>query len=93
MSLNLSLMVFNLTARQWRKILKWFLRCYSINLVVGEKKLSKYKILKTLNLVRKTMVKDLPDIFEGVVEIDETYLGGQKKNKGKEHYLRLLFSE
>ena len=29
------------------------------------------------------MVKDVPKTFSGVVEVDETYLGGQKKNKNK----------
>lgn len=29
------------------------------------------------------MKKDVPDIFEGEIEIDETYLGGQKENKNK----------
>ena len=29
------------------------------------------------------MTKDVPEIFSGTVEVDETYLGGQWKNKRK----------
>ena len=31
----------------------------------------------------------LPDIFGGIIEVDETYLGGQMKNKRKEIKLKL----
>jgi hypothetical protein len=34
-------------------------------------------------MVRRTMVKDIPNVFSGTVEVDETYLGGQWKNKKK----------
>ena len=73
----------NLTRYQWKALLKWFLRCQSANVVSEETGLSKYKVLKALNLVRRRMVRDIPEIFEGIVEVDETYLGGQKKNKRK----------
>jgi hypothetical protein len=34
------------------------------------------------------MSKDIPDIFDGPIELDETYIGGQRKNK-KLHIRRL----
>lgn len=73
----------NLTKYQWKALLKWFLRCQSANVICEETGLSKYKVLKVLGLVRQAMARDIPEIFEGTVEIDETYLGGQKKNKRK----------
>jgi len=73
----------SLTKYQWKALLKWFLRCQSANVICEETGLSKYKVLKVLNLVRQGMAKDIPEIFEGIVEVDETYLGGQKKNKRK----------
>ena len=27
------------------------------------------------------MTKDVPEVFSGIVEVDETYLGGQMKNR------------
>jgi len=33
--------------------------------------------------VRKALILDVPDIFSGTVEVDETYMGGQWKNKKK----------
>jgi len=40
-------------------------------------------VLRALILVREAMVRDIPPVFEGIVEIDETYLGGSWKNKRK----------
>jgi len=37
------------------------------------------------------MVKDIPETFDGIVEVDETYLGGQKKNKNKTQLKREAF--
>lgn len=34
------------------------------------------------------MLQDIPEVFEGMVEVDETYLGGQKKNKRKSQLLK-----
>jgi transposase-like protein len=35
------------------------------------------------------MSNDIPEVFSGVVEIDETYLGGQMKNKRQKERLKL----
>lgn len=73
----------NLTVYQWKSLLRWFLRCQSVNVISEETGISKYKILRALALVRRVMLKDIPEDFSGTVEVDETYLGGQKKNKRK----------
>ena len=38
-------------------------------------------VLKILSLLRFAITQDVPNVFEGTVEVDETYLGGQWKNK------------
>jgi len=37
-------------------------------------------LLKILTLLRVAMTQDIPDVFDGTVEVDDTYLGGQWKN-------------
>jgi len=44
----------NLKIREWKKLFKWFLRCQSINEIKEETKISEYKILKALNIVKKS---------------------------------------
>jgi transposase len=39
------------------------------------------QILRALLRVRQVMALDVPEVFKGIVEVDETYLGGQWKNK------------
>lgn len=85
----------NLTVYQLKALLKWFLRCQSVNVIFEETGISRYKILKALNLIRQVMAKDIPEEFEGIVEVDETYLGGQRKNKSKSQLKReeLIFGQ
>ena len=54
---------------------------YSTNIILSRVDISKYNLLKILTLLRGAIVQDIPDVFEGTVEVDETYLGGQWKNK------------
>ena len=46
-------------------------------MIIEQTRLSKYKVLKCGEAVRANMVRDIPEVFEGIVEVDETYPGGQ----------------
>jgi transposase-like protein len=37
--------------------------------------------MRAIKKIRLVIIKDVPEIFSGTVEEDETYLGGQWKNK------------
>ncbi|MGA2912009.1 MAG: transposase [Methanoregula sp.] len=39
--------------------------------------------MRALTVVKRALTKDVPEIFSGIVEVDETYLVGQWKNKRK----------
>lgn len=64
-----------------KQIISEFVLEHSTNIILARVKISKYKLLKTLTLLRIAMTKDVPKIFSGIVEVDETYLGGQMKNR------------
>ncbi len=63
--------------------MKWFLISGRIKIIEEETGLSEYKVLKCCALTRREMSKDIPEVLEGVVEVDETYIGGQWKNNNK----------
>ncbi|MCL5011242.1 MAG: IS1595 family transposase [Patescibacteria group bacterium] len=54
---------------------------HSTDTILARVEISKYKLLKILTLLRIAMAKEVPDVFSGIVEVDETYLGGQMKNR------------
>lgn len=72
-----------LSKNQWKKILFWFVLGHSLRTITKQTKISHYSVEKAVAVARKIMIKDIPGIFSGTVEVDETYLGGQKKNKTK----------
>ena len=64
-----------------RQVVQEFLLEHSTNIILIRVDISKYMLLKILTLLRVAMTQDLPEVFDGTVEVDETYLGGQWKNK------------
>jgi transposase len=73
----------HLSVAEWKKLLRWFLLGLSSEVIAREANLGKGRVLRALIPVREAMVRDIPPVFEGIVEIDETCLGGSWKNKRK----------
>ena len=76
-------MPLRLTKTQWQKILRYFILGLSSNKIASETGTDKRRILRVLNTTREDMIRDIPEVIEGAVEVDETYIGGQWKNKRK----------
>jgi len=74
--------LFRISKAKLRKVVQEFLLEHSTNIILSRVDISKYMLLKILTLLRVAMTQDLPEVFDGTVEVDETYLGGQWKNNG-----------
>lgn len=66
---------------EWKRLLRWFSLGQSSAGIAREAHLGKEQVLRALAVVRQAMACDIPPVFEGIVEVDETYLGGSWKNK------------
>lgn len=69
------------TEIEWRRVITSFLRERSIKAVASASGLGYRRTQKMLHHLRTLMVADHLPIFSGTVEVDETYIGGQRKNK------------
>jgi len=74
----------HLSRAEWKHLLRWFLLGQSSARVAEEAHLDRKKVLRALTLAREAMAYNIPPVFEGIVEIDETYLGGSWRNKRKD---------
>jgi hypothetical protein len=65
------------------EVVREFLFEHSTNTILTSVDIPRYMFLKIWAMMRVVMTQDVPGIFEGVVEVDETYVGGQWRNKRK----------
>jgi len=70
-----------LRAADWRAVLGWFARGLSGQAIATETGLDRKRVHRALLVVRQAMAQDVPPVFSGVVEVDETYLGGRRRNQ------------
>jgi transposase len=60
-----------------------FLKGFSAQGIAEETGIERKRVLRALLHVREAMAQGISEVFSGTVGIDETYIGGQWKNKRK----------
>src|SRR3990167_7173602 len=72
---------FRISEEQWRAAIGTFIRERVLLRVAAEAGVSRKTGQRITHLLRRKMTDDRPGLFFGVTEMDETYIGGQRKNK------------
>ncbi|MEJ0053650.1 MAG: IS1595 family transposase [bacterium] len=69
------------TEAEWRKCIRVFLRERTIKRIVEETGIPHSRVERMALHLRTVMTADQPAVLPGPIEMDETYIGGQRKNK------------
>ncbi len=69
------------TRQEWSNLWPWFFRRLPVIATAQETGSHRLRILPALTDVGDRFQKDIPDIFSGTVEVDETYIGAQWNHK------------
>ena len=64
-----------LSRKKWGEVLHWFLRGLPVVAIAQKTGIERKRILRSLTYVRMAFQKDIPHVFSGTIEVDETYLG------------------
>lgn len=72
---------FRATEGEWKQCIATFLRERTIRRIVEETGQSHCAIERRVMYLRARIALVVPERFKGPVEMDETYIGGQRKNK------------
>jgi transposase-like protein len=76
------------TVKEWQECIKVFLKQRTGKSINAETGIGNNRAVRMVNVLRVCMEVDTPNVFKGAVEMDETYIGGQRKNK-KLHIRRI----
>lgn len=79
---------FRVTRATWQKVIATFLRERTEKRMAEESSVSLKTAQKMAHHLRIVMTMNTPNPFHGICEMDETYIGGQRKNK-KLHIRRI----
>ncbi len=55
----------------------------SCNQITEETGLDRKRVLRALTCLRRAVLLEPPEVFAGTIEVDETYVGGQRRNQRK----------
>lgn len=69
------------TTAEWRRCVSTFLTRRAARTVSQETRMAYCRVVKMLTRLRETMSLDVATPFSGICEADETFIGGQRKNK------------
>lgn len=69
-----------LTRGQWKRVAHCFSLGLSCNRITEETGLERKRVLRALTHIRQALLLERHEAFTGVVEVDETYVGGQRRN-------------
>ncbi len=69
------------TPQEWRIVLRCFVRERTVHAVMRTTHIPRCRVLRMLHHLRQRMTEERSALFGGPVEMDETYIGGQRKNK------------
>src|SRR5262245_52185266 len=64
-----------LTRHQWRALLRCHVRGLSAAAIAEDTDVHRQRVLRALIRLRAGMQREVPTVFQGTVEIDETYVG------------------
>ena len=70
-----------LARHQWRALLRCHAQGLSAQAIALETQLHRQRVLRALTMLREAMCGEVPPVFRGTVEIDETYVGGRWRNR------------
>ncbi len=69
------------TVAEWQDCIAIFLRQRTSAQITAETGIGANRAVRMTQVLRFCMAEDVPASFQGPVEMDETYIGGQRKNK------------